>query len=121
MYFLSLPHGLFFALALFQGASASDDKQTKPADPCTVASITSGLFYDLRPLSLSLPVDPKKPAKNEKDHSWHARGFDYGSNFTFNVCAPVVEDLEDVVGINSQNWKNVSAFYESNSEIFSLG
>lgn len=122
MHFPSLPNALFVALALQQtvDAVASDERQAKPVDPCTIAS-TSGLFYDLRPLSLSFPVDPKKPSTSERDHSWHARGYDYKSNFTLNVCAPVVEKIEDVVGINSKLWQNVSAYYESDSEIFSLG
>lgn len=122
MHFPLFPNTLFFVLALQQGvrAAASDDKQTKHVAPCTVASST-GLFYDLRPLSLSLPEDPKKPTKSERDHSWPARGYDYKTNFTLNVCAPVVEKLEDVVGVNSKLWQNVSAYYESDSEIFSLG
>jgi cation-dependent mannose-6-phosphate receptor len=122
MQFPSLPNTLLLALALHHGvnAAASDDKNTKPLDPCTIAS-ASGSFFDLRPLSIAPPIDGKKPAKGEKTASWHAKGYDYKSNFTLNICAPVVEELDDVVGIDSKLWSNVSAYYESGSEIFSLG
>ena len=111
---------LAFALHTGVNAAASDDTK-KPVNPCTIAS-TTGSFYDLRPLSISRPTDGKKPGKNEKtDSSWHARGYDYKANFTLNICAPVVEDVEDVVGVGRDNWKNVSAFYEFGDKTYSLG
>jgi len=122
MHFPALPNTLTVLLLLAlhgQQAHSSDDK-AKPVDPCTVTSST-GSFYDLRPLTILPPVDGKKRAKNEKIDSWHAKGYDYKSNFTLNVCAPVIEELEDVVGIKKELWQNVSAFYESGSEIYSLG
>ena len=112
---------LLFALAFHNGvnAAASDDTK-KPVDPCTVAS-TTGSFYDLRPLSVLPLVEGKKPGKNDKTSSWHARGYDYKSNFTLNVCAPVIEDMKDVVGVSKGLWKNISAFYEFGDKTYSLG
>jgi cation-dependent mannose-6-phosphate receptor len=108
-------------LALLKGVnSASSDDTKKPINPCTIASST-GSFYDLRPLSILHPADGKKPGKNDKTDSWHARGYDHKSNFTLNICAPVVEDVEDVVGVSRDHWKNVSAFYEFGDKTYSLG
>lgn len=110
------------ALALRNGvnAAASSDDTKKDVSPCTIAS-TTGSFYDLRPLSILHPADGKKAGKNDKTDSWHARGYDYKSNFTLNICAPVVEDVEGIVGINRDHWKNVSAFYEFEDKTYSLG
>jgi cation-dependent mannose-6-phosphate receptor len=121
MQFPPISSTILLALALYNGANAatSDDK-TKLVDPCTIAS-TTGSFYDLRALSILPLAKGKKPGKNDKTDSWHARGYDYKSNFTLNVCAPVVEDLEDVVGVDEGYWKNVSAFYEFGDQTYSLG
>lgn len=119
MYFSALPNALLLLLALHTGVAYSDD-ETKPLDPCTIASST-GSFYDLRPLTIKPPVEGQKPSKTEKTTSWHARGYDYKNNFTLNICAPVVEELKDVVGIKESMVKNISAYYESGSEMYSLG
>lgn len=86
--------------------------------PCTAKG--NG-FYDLRPLTV-LPIDPdtKKTGK-EKTDSWQSKGHDYPGNFSINVCAPVVEEIEDVVGIQKDLWKNVSAYYEVDGRTFSIG
>jgi cation-dependent mannose-6-phosphate receptor len=119
MHFPLFPNTFLIALALHSGVNAHTTDE-KPLDPCTITS-TTGSFYDLRPLSITPPVEGKKPAKGEKTDSWHAKGYDYKANFTLNVCAPVVEKLEDVAGLSSRRWGNVSAYYESDSEIISLG
>jgi cation-dependent mannose-6-phosphate receptor len=121
MQFPSISSTFLLALALNNGVNAatSDDK-TKPVDPCTIAS-TTGSFYDLRALSILPLTEGKKPGKHDKTDSWQARGYDYKSNFTLNVCAPVVEDLEDVVSVDRGHWKNVSAFYEFGDRTYSLG
>ena len=54
-------------------------------------------------------------------HSWHARGHDYGANFTVNFCAPVVETLENVEGVDRSLWANVSAYYEKDGRTYSIG
>ncbi|TAQ87861.1 hypothetical protein B7494_g3823 [Chlorociboria aeruginascens] len=123
MYFSSLPTTLLVALAVHGGVNAAgglDDKKSPPPDPCTIASGT-GSFYDLRPLSVVPPEEGKRPVKNAKIDSWHARGHDYKSNFTLNICAPVVEDIEDVVGVEKSLRKNVSAFYDYEGKTYSLG
>lgn len=106
-----------------QGAMtyAADDKTKKPKIPCTAHSATSGSFYDLNSISLKPVEDGKKAAKNARTESWHARGYDYGSNFTLNICAPVLEEVKDVVGVDSDLWKNVSAYYETGGKKYSIG
>ena len=69
-----------------------------------------------------LPLkDHKKAHKDDRIESWHARGYDYGTNFTLNFCAPVIETLTDVVGIAEGLWGNVSAYYEMNGKTYSIG
>jgi cation-dependent mannose-6-phosphate receptor len=56
------------------------------------------------------------------NESYHVKGYDYGSNFTLNVCGPVVEELDDVEGVSKKQWANVSAFYtDSKDRVYSLG
>ncbi len=105
---------------------ANKDKKPPPA-PCTVQSPLSGAFFDLNPLALARP-DPaklksgnKKPGKDQRVESWHARGYDYPTNFTLNICAPVVEELRDVEGVPQAQWRNVSAFYRLHGKTYSLG
>lgn len=120
---LTFIHTALVALAL-QGAAtyAADDKtKPKPQPPCTAHSTTSGSFYDLNSISLKPLENGKKPSKKDRTESWHARGYDYGSNFTLNICAPVLEEVKDVVGIESGLWKNVSAYYESGGKTYSIG
>lgn len=69
-----------------------------------------------------------------RTESWHARGYDYGANFTINFCGGVVEDLEGgwevaggadvrpgVVGVEKREWRDVSAFYVREGRVFSVG
>ena len=103
-------------LALLAVHAADEPKHTKP---CTVTSPNSGLFFDLSSLAVSPP--DKAKAKDARDESWLAKGHDYGVNFTMNFCAPVVEDIKDVVGVDKEEWRNVSAFYTKNDKIYSIG
>lgn len=119
MRFSSLPGAFLLAIAISTRVQAAADDKPKPMDPCTVAS--SGAFYDLRSLSITPPAEEKKSSKNEKKESWRAKGYDYKSNFTLNICAPVVEKLDTIVGIDKDHRANVSAFYEFGSETYSLG
>lgn len=121
MRFTSLPSALLLGLALHIGVEGAglEDKKPKPVDPCTISS-TTGSFFDLRPLSIQ-PLEGKKPAKNAKADSWHARGYDYKGNFTLNVCTPVVEPVEDIVGVDKSHWQNVSAYYEVDGKKYSVG
>lgn len=91
--------------------------------PCVVRSPATGLYYDLNAISVPRPdpSDGKKSNKNAPRESWHAKGHDYHANFTLNICAPVVEDIKDVVGVERDRWKNVSAYYEKEGKIYSIG
>ena len=112
---------LSYLLGLSSAASGSSHLNDK--SPCVARSPTSGLYYDLSPISLSPPQlkNGKKANKDERDESWHAKGHDYPANFTINICAPVIEDVEDVVGVGSSRWKNISAYYEQKGKIYSIG
>ena len=123
MHFSAFPNTtLLVVLTLYSRAIAASSEE-KVVEPCTVAS-TNGNFYDLRALTIALPEEGKKPGKNERIEDWHARGFDYHNqtaNFTLNVCAPVVGDLEDVVGLGRSKWGNVGAYYTLDSKTYSIG
>ena len=106
-------------LLLSSTVLAADTKEPKP---CTIFNPANGNFYDLNSITVQPLQNHKKAHKDDRIESWHARGWDYGTNFTLNFCAPVIESLEDVVGIEESNlWKNVSAFYEYNEKIYSIG
>jgi cation-dependent mannose-6-phosphate receptor len=77
----------------------------------------------LNAISLAPPElkNGKKVDGEARDESWHARGHDYPANFTINVCAPVLENVTDVVGVDPARWQNVSAFYEQAGKIYSIG
>ena len=62
-----------------------------------------------------------KKEKDEKIESWMVKGYDYGVNFTMNFCAPVIEKLDDVYGVDDKLWRNVSAYYERGGRTYSLG
>ena len=94
---------------------------SKPLKPCTILSPSSGDFYDLNTITVQPLKDHKKAHKDDRTESWHSRGYDYGTNFTLNFCAPVIETLEDVVGVNKALWQNVSAFYKLEGKTYSIG
>ncbi|KAF9895364.1 Cation-independent mannose-6-phosphate receptor CI-MPR [Aspergillus nanangensis] len=103
-------------------ATASDSSSGEVISPCVARSPTTGLYYDLNALSLAPPsTDDDKSRKNTREESWRAKGHDYNANFTLNVCAPVVENIEDVVGVDSARWGNVSAYYEKEDKVYSIG
>jgi cation-dependent mannose-6-phosphate receptor len=103
-------------------SSSTDDKKSKapPVKPCTVRSATSGAFFDLHSLSIKPPAKDSKKTEATVE-SWHAKGYDYGSNFTLNFCDPVVEELTDVEGVDRALWRNVSAYYTVGHKTFSIG
>lgn len=111
---------LLFAL----GASAIQaDKPTTTshAPECTATSSTiTDAFFDLRP-DTAHKSTTSKPNKYGVTKDYHARGFDYGKNFTLNICGAVVDPVQDVVDVDKKAWQNVSAYYESKGEIFSIG
>ena len=104
------------ALSHTQIIRCSEDGKKTPK-PCTIRSPSTDKFFDLTPIAVKLP----KVHKDGRNESWHAKGFDYPANFTLNFCDPVVEELEDVVGVEKGLWKNVSAYYEMGGKIYSIG
>lgn len=116
------------ALLALMGAStasaSSYDKEptlTAHAPACTATSSTgSGAFFDLRP-DIAWPSDSGKAHKSAVHKDYHARGFDYGKNFTMNICNSVVDPVTDVVGVDESQWMNVSAYYMSRGSIYSIG
>ncbi|KAH7089524.1 mannose-6-phosphate receptor binding domain-containing protein [Paraphoma chrysanthemicola] len=103
-------------LASSRYAAAASDKVLKP---CTIVSPTTERFFDLNPIR-RLPAEEGKK-KGDTEGSWHARGYDYGANFTLNFCGPVVEELHDVQDLEKTLWKNVSAFYEVGKKVYAIG
>lgn len=107
------------ALLVARSATAADDK---PLKPCTVISPSTNRFFDLNPLRKEPPADDgSKKKKDEAEGSWHARGYDYGANFTVNFCGPVVEELDEVQDLDKGLWKNVSAYYEVGHKQYAIG
>jgi cation-dependent mannose-6-phosphate receptor len=114
-------------LALSSNVSAETaDKDVKKvkepaARPCTIRSPSSGHFFDLNSISVQLPDPKDKKKADERTESWHAKGYDYGTNFTMNFCAPVVEELDRVEGVDKALWQNVSAYYTQGKRTYSIG
>ncbi|KAI1643773.1 mannose 6-phosphate receptor domain-containing protein [Daldinia loculata] len=114
---------LLSLLCLTSTSLAADADKTTTSTACT-ASSTSGAFFDLRPdIALKKNPDGSKPAHSNGAPlvDYHAKGYDYGFNFTLNICAAVVEPVDEVIGVEPSQWKNVSAYYTSKGDIYSLG
>lgn len=112
-------------LALFAAsARALEDEEpseTTQVPECTATSqVNSGAYFDLRP-DIAWPEDSGKTHKSNHHKDYHARGYDYGKNFTINVCNSVVDPVTNVVGVEEERWANVSAYYMSQGDIYSIG
>lgn len=118
--FQTLLHSVVLIASLTSAAS-DDESKIKPLNPCTIKSPSTGSFFDLRKINIQPTPEGKKPAKNAQDHSWHARGYDYGANFTLNFCGPVMETVKDVNGIDKKDWNRIGGYYERGGETYSLG
>jgi cation-dependent mannose-6-phosphate receptor len=120
---LALWSTLLFLLSCADFSAASDTSKTsKPLRPCTARSPTTERYFDLNPIHRKLPAkDDKRRKEDDVVESWHARGWDYGANFTINFCGPVVEDLNNVQDLNEDLWRNVSAYYEIGDKQYALG
>lgn len=114
---------LLLSSILGLSSATTDHSGLDDQTPCVARSPTSGLYYDLNAISLAPPKlkDGKQVYADDRNESWHAKGYDYAANFTLNVCAPVIEDVQDVVGVEASRWQNVSAYYEQEGKIYSLG
>ncbi|MCJ1346696.1 Cation-independent mannose-6-phosphate receptor CI-MPR [Peltigera leucophlebia] len=113
----SLTSSAILLVLVFLAISA----ESKDRKPCTIVSPVTEAYYDLNTIAVQPLIDHKPAHKDDKKESWHARGYDYGTNFTLNFCRPVIEDLQDVVGVHESHWKNVSAFYRYNDKVYSIG
>ena len=104
-------------------ASSSESSEPKDLKPCTIYNPSNGNFYDLNTITVHPLENHKKAHKDDRIESWHARGWDYGTNFTMNFCAPVIEDLskDGVEGLKGDAARNVSAFYRSGDKTYSIG
>jgi len=118
MHFFHISLTLFLLSHPISGAS---DTKPKPVKACTIRSSTSGAFFDLNPITVVPPPKDGRRPKDARHESWHARGYDYLANFTLNFCGPVVEKLQDVVGVDEARWQNVSAYYNVSGKIYSIG
>jgi len=104
-------------------ARRADPDKTTTTLPCTATS-SSGAFYDLRAdMAIQTKEDGSKPKHNLGGPTvdYHPRGWDYGANFTLNICAPVVEPFDNVKDIEEGQWQNISAYYQLKGEVYSLG
>ena len=115
----SLPAVLLVAASV---ASAADDPSpTTHAPACTATSSTgSGAFFDLRPDTAVVP-EKGKSHKSVVAKDYHSKGYDYGKNFTMNICGPVVDPVSDVVGLDKKAWADVGAYYISHGDTYSIG
>ncbi|KUI64541.1 hypothetical protein VM1G_00615 [Cytospora mali] len=116
---VSRSHLLFLTAAILGTSLAADDK-TPTTTACTALSSSGGSYFDLRP---DIAVAPTKDGKHKssKSEDYIARGYDYGYNFTLNICDAVIDPPEKVVGVDEPLWKNVSAYYEKDGKVYSLG
>ncbi|KAK5725892.1 Cation-independent mannose-6-phosphate receptor CI-MPR [Elasticomyces elasticus] len=119
-----LYHSLAFylSLSLSPVAATPASKETPAPLPCTIRSPSTHAFFDLNPLHI--PPPELSTSKHPRNHSWNTTGYDAGYNFTLNFCGGVIEDLEakgGVVGVEKGEWRNVSAFYEEDGKVFSIG
>ncbi|KAF4469190.1 hypothetical protein FALBO_3888 [Fusarium albosuccineum] len=118
MRFQSLP--LALSLAVIASAESDLPSSTIHVPECTATSHTgSGGFYDLRPDMAVAAGDKTNKWAVTKDY--FSKGYDYGKNFTLNICGSVVDPVTDVVGVDPLLWQNVSAYYMSRGEIISIG
>ncbi|KAH6654766.1 mannose-6-phosphate receptor binding domain-containing protein [Truncatella angustata] len=104
-------------------AAAADADKTTTAEACTATNTKSGSFFDLRPdIAQKAPKDGSKLKSGVPSKDYKANGYDYGYNFTLNICGPVVEEVDNVRGdISQEHWKNISAYYQTKGDIYSLG
>ena len=112
---------VILSLLAISTVQAADSKDSIPTKPCTVDSPSSGLHYDLNTITVPPLDDGKQLHKDSRNESWHAKGYDYGANFTLNFCAPVIEELDDVVGVKEELYRNVSAYYTLDGKTYSIG
>jgi len=114
-------YSIFIPLLAAMASAAEEPSTTTHAPACTATSSSgSGAFFDLRP-DMAVHPDKSKSHKGSVTKDYHAKGYDYGKNFTLNICGPVVDPVTDVIGLKKEQWANVSAYYMSYGNIYSIG
>lgn len=122
----AFPYLIAVVILLFAGLPRSHaaEPPRPPQKPCTLKSPLTGAYFDFNSISLTGEGGKESSAggsQSDTPQSWVSRGYDYGANFTLNVCAPVIEKLHDVVGIDSGKWGEVGAFYVKDNKTYSIG
>ncbi|EGR48691.1 uncharacterized protein TRIREDRAFT_61584 [Trichoderma reesei QM6a] len=103
-------------------AAGDTPTATTHVPACTATSSTgNGGFFDLRPDTAMPPPENGKAHKSGLYKDYHSRGYDYGKNFTLNICGAVVDPVSDVVGLKKSQWANVSAYYTTHNSVYSIG
>ncbi|KAK1242288.1 hypothetical protein MKX07_000274 [Trichoderma sp. CBMAI-0711] len=103
-------------------AAGDTPTATTHVPACTATSSTgNGGFFDLRPDTAVPPPENGKTHKSGLYKDYHSRGYDYGKNFTLNICGAVVDPVSDVVGLKKSQWANVSAYYTTHNSVYSIG
>ncbi|KAM5365427.1 hypothetical protein ACJZ2D_011025 [Fusarium nematophilum] len=118
MRFQALP--FFLSVATAASAEPELPSSTIHVPECTATSHTgTGGFFDLKPdMAVAADENTKKWAMTK---DYFSKGYDYGKNFTLNICGAVVDPVTDVVGVDPPLWQNVSAYYVVRGEVFSIG
>ncbi|KAH8898135.1 mannose 6-phosphate receptor domain-containing protein [Thozetella sp. PMI_491] len=101
-------------------SSTSTSSATVEATPC-VAHSQSGAFFDLRPDTAIILEKDKKAPKNAQLTDYTAKGYDLNYDFTLNICGAVVKPVEKAVDVPSSLHSNISAYYEKDGKVYSLG
>ena len=100
--------GVAMASEVPQKAAETPSKTTQ-APACTATSSSgSGAFFDLRPDIAKVP-EKGKTHWTGVTKDYYSRGYDYGKNFTMNICGAVLDPVKDVTGVKESQWANVSA------------
>lgn len=109
------PRTLLAAVTLLAPFAAAFTTDPLDSDPeCTITSPHTESFYDLRPLS-------RFPSHTPPHHDWHVKGQDYHSNFTLNICAPVISNLTISNPAQPPLPDTIAAFYTHENITYSIG
>lgn len=100
--------------------SSSSSTTTHVAACTATASAGSGGFFDLRPIRAH-PANSGAQHKAGVTKDYRSKGYDYGKNFTLNICGAVIDPVTDVMGVAKSSWANVSAYYVSHGSVYSIG
>ncbi|KAF3904352.1 hypothetical protein AA313_de0207066 [Arthrobotrys entomopaga] len=105
----------FTLVAIIIDSSRATPLAVTPSDPsdppCTATSERTGTFVDLRSL-----------VQKDGGINYTPRGYDYNSNFTLNICAPILLSKTKELRFHAlPDAHNVSAYYLKDDVAYSLG